>query len=141
MWLQVHSATVSAYIGERRAACSKCMRQRAPTVPVAIVVDCPRLEIGLEVSIETWPELPGVATRSACERARPAMNSVLGMGILNAVSKVRLLPTGRTHGPAATCHCVFLIFAPRCSERATFVALPGTRTIELALKPDQHELL
>ena len=137
MWLQVHSATVSAYIGERRAACSKCMRQRAPTVPVAIVVDCPRLEIGLEVSIETWPELPGVATRSACERARPAMNSVLGMGILNAVS---MLATD-TPWSCRNSKCVFRIFAPRCSERATFVALPGTRTIELALKPDQHELL
>ena len=70
------------------------MRQCAPTVLVATVVDCPRLEIGLAASIETWPELPGVATRSACERARPAMNSVLGMGILNAVSGPGLLATG-----------------------------------------------
>ena len=40
------------YIRERCAACSKSMRQRAPTVPVAIVVDCLWLEIGLAVSVE-----------------------------------------------------------------------------------------
>ena len=44
--------TASAYIRERCAACSKSMRQRALTVPVAIVVDCPWLEIGLAVSVE-----------------------------------------------------------------------------------------
>ena len=90
------------------------MRQRAPTVPVAIVVDCPRLEIGLAVSIETWPELPGVKTRSACERASPVMNSVLGMGVLDAVSKAATGRGRRTPGPSATSHCVFLIFAPGC---------------------------
>ena len=59
----------SAYIGERRAACSEGVRQRAPTVPVAIVVDCPRLKIGLAVSIETWPELLGVGVLAAKKRS------------------------------------------------------------------------
>ena len=59
----------SAYIGERCAACSEGVRQRAPTVPVAIVVDCPRLKIGLAVSIETWPELLGVGVLAAKKRS------------------------------------------------------------------------
>ena len=58
-----------AYFGERRAACSKSMGQCAPTVRVAIVVDCPPLEIGLEVSIETWPELLGVGVLAAKKRS------------------------------------------------------------------------
>jgi len=48
-------------------------------VPVASVVDCPRLGIGLAVSIETWPELPGVANAGAVHtkrvRAAPALAS------------------------------------------------------------------
>ena len=39
------------------------LRQRAPTLAVVSVVKCPRLAIGLAVSIERWPELPGLQSR------------------------------------------------------------------------------
>ena len=77
MWLHVHSAPY-AYVSEGCAACSESVAgQRAPTVPVASVVDCPRPEIGLAVSIETRRELRGVSNpRGRCTTKRPPQRSL-----------------------------------------------------------------
>ena len=77
MWLHVHSAPY-AHVSEGCAACSESVAgQRAPTVPVASVVDCPRPEIGLAVSIETRRELRGVSNpRGRCTTKRPPQRSL-----------------------------------------------------------------
>ena len=67
-WLQVHSATIRL---RRCAACSETGWQRAPTVPVATVVDCPRLAIGLAMSIETRLELRRTKAGTADQRQSP----------------------------------------------------------------------
>ena len=52
-----------ACVGEGCAACSESQWQRAPTLSVASVVECPRLVTGLAVSIEASPELLGVSPK------------------------------------------------------------------------------
>ena len=58
-----------ACVGEGCAACSESQWQRAPTLSVASVVECPRLATGLAVSIEASPELPGVSPKRRPQNA------------------------------------------------------------------------
>ena len=58
-----------ACVGEGCAACSESQWQRAPTLSVASVVECPRLATGLAVSIEASPELLGVSPKRRPQNA------------------------------------------------------------------------
>ena len=49
-------------------------------MPVASVVDCPRLGIGLAVSIETRPELRGVSNAGGTQRSTKRVESNLAAG-------------------------------------------------------------
>ena len=60
--MSVHQR-LCACVGEGCAACSENQWQRAPTLSVASVVECPRLATGLAMSIEASPELPGAFSK------------------------------------------------------------------------------
>ena len=60
--MSVHQR-LCACVGEGCAACSENQWQRAPTLSVASVVECPRLATGLPMSIEASPELPGAFSK------------------------------------------------------------------------------
>ena len=61
--------TDCACVGEGCAACLESQWQRAPTLSVASVVECPRLATGLAVSIEASPELLGVSPKRRPQNA------------------------------------------------------------------------
>ena len=69
-------------VGVGCAACSESQWQRAPTLSVASVVECPRLATGLAVSIEASPELLGVSPSAGPKtQAGAAAPRVNGAGV------------------------------------------------------------
>ena len=65
--MSVHQHCVRVF-GERCAACSESQWQRAPTLMVASVVECPRLATGLAVYIEASP---GRISKTEAQNAGP----------------------------------------------------------------------
>ena len=102
--ISVHQR-LCACVGEGCAACSENQWQRAPTLSVASVVECPRLATGLAMSIEASPELPGAFSKNAASQNAA---SAVWNGSRVEISKSSLPPPP----PAA------VLFCPGCSKRA-----------------------